>query len=128
MGKDELNSAAQSFLASLSEAVESYSDEQAREEEKAFKASDESEDYFAETHRQLELQRKRDDLDLRKSLANWAKWLSSFYIGLVLFICTFNDILQFNIPSEVLITLLGTTTTTVIGIIYIVMRDLFSGK
>lgn len=75
----------------------------------------------------LYTKRYNQNTKLRSKLARWVKGLVSTYLVLVFFLLCLNDYL-IHISDAVLITLLGTTTVNVLGLMYITMKDLFNGK
>lgn len=75
--------------------------------------------------RQQRKDRFSQDTRFRKHLANWVmiivpSWLVTVIVILILCGCR---VLEFN--SEVLITLLATTTVNVLGLAYIVLKGIF---
>lgn len=75
--------------------------------------------------RQQRKDRFSQDTRFRKHLANWVmiivpSWLVAVIV--ILMLCGFR-VLEFN--SEVLITLLATTTVNVLGLAYIVLKGIF---
>lgn len=73
----------------------------------------------------LENQRYREDTEHRKTLSIWAAVVVSFWLVSVLLILRNNtNILKLN--DSVLITLLGTTTLNVLGLMIIVLNDIFN--
>ncbi|WCM42460.1 hypothetical protein MG290_01960 [Flavobacterium sp. CBA20B-1] len=71
--------------------------------------------------------RYNQNTKLRNKLACWAQDLVSTYLVLVFFLICLNHHL-IKLSDEVLITLLGTTTINVLGLMYIAMKDLFNGR
>ena len=75
-----------------------------------------------------ELKRYTDDSWSRKVLMVWAAIVVSIWLLLVIFILTFNNLFNFQLSDTVLSVLLGTTTLNVLGLMIIVLQDLFRGK
>lgn len=73
----------------------------------------------------LKNQRYKDDTAHRKVLSTWAGTLVSFWLVCVLLILTSNTN-KFKLSDSVLIALLGTTTLNVLGLMVIVLNDLFN--
>lgn len=85
------------------------------------------EDLKKKTLTNLFNKRYKQNTKLRNKLACWAQDLVSVYLVLVFFLICLNDYL-IKLSDAVLITLLGTTTVNVLGLMYIAMKDLFNGK
>lgn len=79
------------------------------------------------TSKKLDNDLKSDNIKLRKLLSKWTMGIVTGWLTLVIFILIFNDNC-INLKSEVIITLLGTTTLNVLGLMYIVLKDLFPSK
>ena len=73
-----------------------------------------------------ENERYREDTSLRKGLATAFTMIISFWLLAVLLILIGNRIHKYNLSDNVLITLLVTTTANVIGMMLIILRNLFS--
>ena len=72
--------------------------------------------------------RYTQDTKYRKILAHWVMYIVSIWLGLVLFVISFNEIFHFNIDKTVCIVLLGTTTINILGLAYIVLKGIFPNK
>lgn len=75
----------------------------------------------------LKNKRYKDDTEHRKVLSIWAGTLVSFWLVSVLLILT-NNTNRFGLSDSVLMTLLGTTTLNVLGLMVIVLNDLFNKR
>lgn len=75
----------------------------------------------------LENQRYKDDTEHRKKLTTWAGVIVSFWLLAVLLILIGNTN-QYKLDDSVLITLLGTTTLNVLGLMVIVLSDIFNKR
>lgn len=82
--------------------------------------------YEKETLEGLRKRRYKQNTNLRKWLSCWAATVVSFWLIFVACVLIYNSIL--NLSNSVLITLLSTTTIQVLGIMMIVVQDLFDGK
>ena len=72
--------------------------------------------------------RYTQDTKYRKILAHWVMWVVSIWLGLTLFVVTFNKLFCFNLDDSVCIVLLGTTTVNILGLAYIVLKGIFPNK
>lgn len=72
-----------------------------------------------------ENERYRENTSLRKALATAFTVIISFWLLAVLLILVGNRCNQYNLSDNVLITLLVTTTANVIGMMLIILRNLF---
>ncbi|KOS07017.1 hypothetical protein AM493_13980 [Flavobacterium akiainvivens] len=77
--------------------------------------------------REAELDRYLQDTTHRRSLVTWAATVVSFWLICVIFILTRNT-LQYKLSDTIMVALLGTTTINVLGLMIIVLNDLFKGK
>lgn len=77
-----------------------------------------------EKFRQAELDRYNQDTEHRHTLSIWAAVVVSIWLVSVLLILTSNKALELS--DTVLSVLLGTTTLNVLGLMAIVLTDLFS--
>lgn len=93
----------------------------AEKEEKNWTSLDQLENEY----KSLENQRYKDDTEHRKVLSTWAGTLVSIWLVSVLLILT-NNTNRFELSDSVLIALLGTTTLNVLGLMVIVLNDLFN--
>jgi len=84
-------------------------------------------DQLANESKSLENQRYKDDTEHRKVLSTWAGTLVSFWLVAVILILT-NNTIRFKLSDSVLIALLGTTTLNVLGLMVIVLNDIFNKK
>jgi hypothetical protein len=89
---------------------------------------DSSEDYDKYGIKWQHTKRFAEDTKHRKGLIRWVKIVVSIWLGLVLFVVTFNDLLHFRLHDGVLIALLTTTTINILGLAYIVLQGLFDIK
>jgi len=78
----------------------------------------------------LENQRYEVDTADRRRLARWAKWVVGIYLIIVFSILFINKTALpiLNLSNTVLITLLGTTTLNILGLMYIVLKGYFNNK
>lgn len=96
----------------------------AKEEKKAFaKHEDIGKESWDAWH-----DRYKENTKLRKLIAKWSMIIITIWLFLVISLLYFNDLFSLKISDNVQITLLTTTTFNVLGIIYIVLKDLFNGK
>lgn len=84
-------------------------------------------DKLANESKSLENQRYKDDTEHRKVLSTWAGTVVSVWLVCVLLILT-NNTIRFKLSDSVLIALLGTTTLNVLGLMVIVLNDIFNKK
>jgi hypothetical protein len=82
-------------------------------------------DKLEKESKSLENQRYKDDTEHRKVLSTWAGTLVTVWLVSVILILT-NNYLKFHLSDSVLIALLGTTTLNVLGLMVIVLNDLFN--
>lgn len=99
----------------------------ANEEEHAFQSSKPN-FYLKKTFDDLFNDRYTQNTKMRKKLARWAMWVVSLWMATVLVILVFNEKWLICLSTPVLITLLTTTTANVLGLVAIVLYDLFGGK
>ncbi|MDQ7960377.1 hypothetical protein [Flavobacterium lindanitolerans] len=76
---------------------------------------------------EAKLQRYQQDTNHRSSLVVWAATIVSFWLISIVFILTRNTE-SYQLSDKVMITLLVTTTANILGLMYIVLNDLFKGK
>lgn len=100
------------------------SDDRAMEEARLFS---DKKNYAVKTTEELKARRYSMNTHLRTILSGWAALLTGCWLWKVGEILVHNSE-RYHLSDAVLITLLGTTTLNVIGIITIVMTDLFNGK
>ena len=70
----------------------------------------------------------RSNLRLRKFLAYWAAAIVSAYLAFVMYLIYLCTVCGCHQSDAVLIALLGTTTTNVLGLMFIILRGLFGDK
>ena len=75
--------------------------------------------------KEAKLNRYNQDTQHRNNLSIWAGTVVSVWLVSVLLILVGNN-LNFKLSDSVLITLLGTTTLNVLGLMVIVLNDLFN--
>lgn len=73
--------------------------------------------------RKSELERYKSDTNDRRWLAEWAAFVVSFWLLLVLVMLVNSQ--RYSLDSNVLITLLATTTVNVLGLMLIVLKGHF---
>lgn len=100
------------------------SDEASNEEEKMFIKG---RNYVGKTLDELKAKRFKTNTDLRIGLAFWAILLISSWLWKVGEILV-NNHDKYCLSDTVIVALLTTTTANVIGIMIIVLKDLFNGK
>ena len=83
---------------------------------------------FEERQQQAELDRYEADSIHRKKLIRWATTLVSIWLGAVIIILLAVGFNIINLSDTVMATLLGTTTLNVLGLMAIVLKDLFKGR
>lgn len=83
--------------------------------------------YQERTINALKAERYANNTGLRKKLAYWAFVIVTLWLVCVMLILAYNYD-RYKLSDNVLIALLTTTTANVLGIIYIVLKDLFNGK
>ncbi len=83
---------------------------------------------FEERQQQAELERYEADSIHRKKLILWATTLVSIWLGAVIIILLAVGFNIINLSDTVMATLLGTTTLNVLGLMAIVLKDLFKGR
>ena len=83
--------------------------------------------YLGNTRRQLENKRFLTNTNLRIYFAIWASIVVSIWLWKVSEILS-NNFQKYCLSDSVLITLLTTTTLNVLGLVAIVLHDLFNGK
>ena len=98
-----------------------------------FKNKVEADDYNTDSQDSLdqakryENERYREDTKGRKYLSIWAGKIVTIYLTYVAVILPLN-FSYLHLSDAVLITLLGTTTLNVIGLMYIVLKGYFAAK
>ncbi|AXG73956.1 hypothetical protein DVK85_06735 [Flavobacterium arcticum] len=90
--------------------------------------AEEQEISFEERERQAELERYEADSIHRKKLILWATTLVSIWLGAVIIILLSVGFNIIKLSDTVMATLLGTTTLNVLGLMAIVLKDLFKGR
>lgn len=86
-------------------------------------------DYFERKMKTLEVKNKAQDIEMRKKYAEQIFTFVSLYMFAVFFILFLaGSPSAFKMSDTVLITLLGTTTANVIGVLVIVAKYLFPNK
>lgn len=99
--------------------------------------SDSSKTAYVDAERELELERKKQEatfaLDNHKARIRYSRYifvLVCIWLTAVLVVCIAQGIprIGFHLSDSILITLLGTTTANVIGVLIIVLRYLFPQK
>lgn len=75
-----------------------------------------------------EKERFRQDTEHRHGLIIWMKRLISLWLSSVIVVLILEGIHAISLSDTVLVTLLATTTADVLGLPYIILRDLFKGK
>ncbi|WP_380936297.1 hypothetical protein [Sphingobacterium bambusae] len=83
--------------------------------------------YARSTREDLRDQRYENNTQLRKRLAFWALSIVSLWLTCVILILAYNSS-KYRLSDNVLIALLTTTTANILGIIYIVLKDIFNGR
>lgn len=76
---------------------------------------------------EAELDRYLQDTLHRRSLVTWAATVVSFWLLCIVFVLTRNTE-EYKLSDTVMVALLGTTTINVLGLMIIVLNDLFKGK
>ncbi|TDS14738.1 hypothetical protein [Sphingobacterium paludis] len=99
------------------------SDGKSNEEEKIFEDGD---DYEADTQKER-FKRYRNNTKLRTRLAKWAVTVVSVWLIFVAMVLLINN-RELCLSDSVLIALLTTTTANILGIMYIVLKDIFNGN
>ena len=99
-------------------------DDKSSKEEEIFKGKT---DYRKRTSKSLKNNRYRLNTNLRFILAGWTVLVVTVWLWKVLEILVNNNE-RYCLSDSVLFTLLATTTVNVLGIIFIVLKDLFNGK
>ena len=69
--------------------------------------------------------RFKQDTEQRRLLVIWMMWVIAIWLLATLFIITFNKPFCFDISDSVLTVLLATTTANVLGLPFIILKDLF---
>lgn len=69
--------------------------------------------------------RFKQDTEQRRWLVIWMMFVISVWLLITLFIVAFNKPFCFNISDSVLTVLLATTTANVLGLPFIILKDLF---
>lgn len=86
-----------------------------------------SQDYQSETMESVYRHRYSSNTKLRVELAYWAATLVSIYLLIIILILVHNHRL-IHLSNNVLMTLLGTTTLNVLGLMAIVLKGYFGDK
>lgn len=92
-----------------------------------FEKARQQETTLEEKQKEAELNRYNQDTLHRSSLIVWAATVVSFWLLAVIFILTGNT-QKYKLSDTIVVTLLGTTTVNVLGLMIIVLNDLFKGK
>jgi hypothetical protein len=94
----------------------------------AFNKIAKGESTIEEEAKLLDLEAKSDLINSRKKYARYAFFVSGIWLTVVLIILLFQGFKwwSFNLDSSVLIAMLGTTTTNIIGLCYIVLKYVFA--
>ncbi|OIQ19329.1 MAG: hypothetical protein BM557_06395 [Flavobacterium sp. MedPE-SWcel] len=90
--------------------------------------AEEQEISFEEKEKQAELDRYQADSTHRKKLILWATTLVSAWLAAVIIILLMVGFSIITLSDTVIGVLLGTTTINVLGLMAIVLKDLFKGK
>lgn len=88
-------------------------------------ANDTLEDVDDKSMREQRKARFSQDTRFRKHLANWVMIIVPSWLFLVIVILFFDGFNLIKLQTEVLITLLATTTVNVLGLAYIVLKGIF---
>lgn len=88
-------------------------------------ANDTLEDVDDKSMREQRKARFSQDTRFRKHLANWVMIIVPSWLFLVIVILFFDGFNLLKLQTEVLITLLATTTVNVLGLAYIVLKGIF---
>lgn len=88
-------------------------------------ANDTLEDVDDKSMREQRKARFSQDTRFRKHLANWVMIIVPSWLFLVIVILFFAGFNLLKLQTEVLITLLATTTVNVLGLAYIVLKGIF---
>lgn len=83
------------------------------------------EDVDDKSMRQQRKERFSQDTRFRRHLANWVMIIVPCWLFLVIVILFFHGFGLIFLPTEVIITLLATTTVNVLGLAYIVLKGIF---
>ncbi|GGB84121.1 hypothetical protein GCM10007424_25170 [Flavobacterium suaedae] len=81
-----------------------------------------------EKQQEAELQRYQDDSRHRKNLVKWATILINIWLACVILILIATGMPLLELSDTVMVTLLGTTTLNVLGLMIIVLNDIFKGR
>lgn len=85
--------------------------------------------WLKKEEQKLKNEEKRQDINMRKVYADHIFTLVSLYMFAVFFILILNGSpSSFHLSDTVLVTLLGTTTANVIGVLIVVAKYLFPNK
>ncbi|KAF2518270.1 MgtC/SapB family protein [Flavobacterium salilacus subsp. salilacus] len=90
--------------------------------------AEEQEITFEERQKEAELQRYNDDSRHRKNLVKWATTLIGIWLTAVILILVATGMPLLELSDTVMVTLLSTTTVNVLGLMIIVLNDIFKGK
>ncbi|MDR1182883.1 MAG: hypothetical protein LBL13_12995 [Bacteroidales bacterium] len=77
------------------------------------------------TQKFLKYERYKQDTKERKLLSHWVITVVSAWLFFTLLILAFNHPWRLNISEAVCCMLLGTTTINILGLVFIVLKDLF---
>lgn len=99
-----------------------FENNKSKTEKKEFKSGQ----YEEETLDELHQKRYKQNTNLRKKLAYWAASVVSLWLSFVAYVLFENSSL--SLSDSVLMMLLGTTTIQVLGIVMVVVRDIFNGR
>lgn len=83
---------------------------------------------FTEQRQMLENKRFENDTEYRNKLSNWVQNVTNYYLLAVFVIILFSQFRFIYLSDTILITLLGSTTATVLGLPLIVLKGMFKVK
>ena len=89
--------------------------------------AEEQEISFEQKQQEAQLERYNQDTVHRSGLVKWAATLVSFWLFAVILILIGNTT-KYHLSETIMVTLLTTTTVNVLGLMIIVLNDLFKGK
>lgn len=95
--------------------------------EEDLKKAQKQERSLEEQKQEAELKRYNHDTSHRNGLIIWAATVVSLWLLCVIFIITGNSE-KYKLSDTIMVTLLTTTTVNVLGLMIIVLNDLFRGK
>lgn len=90
--------------------------------------AEEQEISFEEREKEAQLARYEDDSRHRKNLVKWATTLIGIWLTAVILILIATGMPLLELSDTVMVTLLSTTTVNVLGLMIIVLNDIFKGK